>query len=87
MADSAVENLRNAKTSIRYLSCEPLLNVIRLKSADLNWVIIGAQTGPGSKQPANQWVENLTKDARNLKAAVFYKPNLVWHKPPREFPI
>ncbi len=71
---------------VRFLSAEPLLGRLRIGGWKPDWVIIGAQTGPDAMQPNKKWVEDLTRDARACGAAVFYKPNLEWKNPPREFP-
>jgi len=72
--------------AVTFISAEPLLGPVRLNGWRPNWVIVGAQTGPGRNQPDRRWVRDLTADARKANAAVFYKPNLVWDSPPREFP-
>lgn len=87
MADNAMMHLQSVKASVKFLSVEPMLRPVRLeRSRILDWVIIGAMTGPGRKQPDPEWVRNITKDARASGAAVFYKPNLIWDNAPREFP-
>lgn len=69
------------------MSCEPLLEEIKLASdTKIDWVIIGAQTGPGGKQPEKTWVDKLTRQTEEMGSAIFYKPNLVWQNPPHEFP-
>jgi len=70
---------------IRFLSVEPMLGPVRLEWFP-SWIIIGAQTGPGSKPPERQWVEDLTEQARAYGIPVFHKPNLGPGFNLREFP-
>jgi protein gp37 len=87
--------LHRMDDNITFISAEPMLGPIRLGQERYghvptyrpDWVIIGAQTGPGGRQPEQRWVEDLTRDAWERGAAVFYKPNLVWPgDSPRDFP-
>lgn len=87
MADNAINELKKAKAKIKFLSCEPLSDSIRLSGANtINWLIIGACTGRHAFQPDKTWVQNLTNDGRKFNHAIFYKPNLQWQNPPREYP-
>jgi protein gp37 len=70
---------------ICFLSIEPMLGPIQLTWKP-DWLIIGAQTGPGAKPPERQWVEDLTTQAAGLGVAVFHKPNLGPGFDLREFP-
>lgn len=68
----------------RFVSAEPLLEDIaeEIDYRELDWIIIGAMTGPGSKkhQPKIEWIENLISKARKNDIKIFMKPNLkdVW---------
>jgi protein gp37 len=73
MADRALDALGVFEgKSVRYLSCEPLLEPIRLTRCP-EWVGIGARTGRKPFHPPEEWVEILTADARRGGAAVFLK--------------
>lgn len=81
--------LCRAKTSIRFISFEPLLGPVRFGPALnglIDWIIIGAMTGPGAVKPRSYWVKDLTYDARGISAKVFHKDNLKLKKPMREIP-
>lgn len=77
-----------------FLSIEPLLrpmgeNATALHGVD--WVIIGAMTGPGSDQhrPERAWVEDIVEQCRAHNIPIFMKGNLasVWGEPLiQEFP-
>ncbi len=77
---------------VRFLSIEPLSGeVARLISANglppgADWVIIGAQTGPGAKPPNPDWVQAILDKTRERNVPVFLKDNLNWPDKVQEFP-
>lgn len=46
----------------------------------LNWVVVGAQTGPGAVPPRREWVQSIVDQCRAAGVPVFLKGNLrqVW---------
>jgi len=84
--ERAMAVLPNVKANVRFISAEPLLEPVR-QTKHIEWTIIGAQTGRGAHQPPVEWVNNLSADARKFGSSLFYKPNLNWSKPPREYPL
>lgn len=54
----------------------------------VNWLILGAMTGPGSKdrQPKPEWIEGLVDQARAANVPVFLKDNLHWPEKIQEWP-
>jgi protein gp37 len=68
-----------------FVSIEPLLghfgDIMRT-----HWVIIGAQTGPGAKQPKSEWVQNIIDQCRAAGVPVFLKNNLNWPEKIQEWP-
>ncbi len=66
-----------------FISIEPMLESFRFHREGIvpeiaNWIILGAMTGPGSKQhqPKRKWVENVVKTARVSGVPVFMKDSL-----------
>jgi len=57
--------------------------------ADLDWVIIGAQTGRGPKPPLSEvhkWAQEIIDAADSAGIKVFLKDNLQWPVERREWP-
>jgi protein gp37 len=55
-----IEQLRKVPASIRFLSVEPLLGPIsRLPLQGIHWVIVGGESGPGSRNMDPQWVRKI----------------------------
>lgn len=63
-------------SSVRFLSCEPLLGPLDLSSVlgprKINWVIVGGESGPRSRSMEAEWVRSL-RDQCESKASFFFK--------------
>lgn len=65
-----------------FVSIEPMLEEFPASSDDtvkkVDWVIMGAMTGPGSNdhQPRREWVESLVADSKSAGVPVFMKGSL-----------
>jgi protein gp37 len=92
-ADPAMTFARRSATEIQFASVEPMLGRIDLKGPDHwapDWLIIGAQTGPGAKLPEVHWVRRLTDQAVERGIPVFHKRSLLALSPKfnrRELPL
>ena len=52
----------------------------------IDWIIVGAQTGPGAVPPLTKWVMDIIGQARLTNLPVFLKYNLKWPKKIQEYP-
>jgi protein gp37 len=70
-----------------FVSIEPLLAPLGDMGCEEwpSWVIVGAQTGPGSKQhqPQREWIQNIVEQCRAAGVPVFLKNSLasIWGEP------
>ena len=53
----------------------------------LDWLIIGAQTGPGAVKLNPVWTSSVIFQARNAGTPIFVKDNCNWPEVIREFPV
>lgn len=81
-----VNSLIRCDARIKFVSFEPLLEDVLPRDDFLlptlkfiDWVIVGALTGPGRKKhfPRKEWVNNIIRGARAYKLPVFIKDNLL----------
>jgi protein gp37 len=80
--------LEKAKVPIRFISFEPLLtDMPGLVLNGVDWVIVGAQTGPGATKPQPRWIERIIETAGHANVPVFLKDNVCWSEPVRQWPI
>jgi protein gp37 len=64
---------------IRFLSCEPLLGPLpSLDLTDLDWVIVGGESGPGARPMHSDWVRDLRDRCRAAGVAFFFKQWGAW---------
>jgi protein gp37 len=69
-----VELLRQAPAGIRFLSVEPLLEdlgIVNLR--DIDWVIVGGESGPKARPMDPEWVRSLRTQCVNSGVAFFFK--------------
>lgn len=52
----------------------------------IEWVIVGAETGPGAKPPEPEWVQSIINQCRDAGIPLFLKNNLNWPMKIQEFP-
>jgi protein gp37 len=78
--------LPKVEAPVRFISAEPLLFKPTRMSKVIDWVIIGAQTGPGAPPVDPYAVQRLTLMSRRLGVPVFHKNNLGKLAQHKEFP-
>ena len=69
-----IEQLRDTAAAVRFLSVEPLLE--DLGSFDLkqmDWVIVGGESGPRARPMAPEWVQGIHALCREAKVPFFFK--------------
>ena len=91
IASWALLNLPDVDASVRFLSCEPLLEQfnkpILQDIKQLNWLILGGRTGRKKFFPPEEWIKEIEQAADAAGIPVFEKPNLRAEGPFRqEFP-
>lgn len=68
------DHLRDTAAAVRFLSLEPLLEPVpTLNLAGIDWVIVGAESGPGARPMDNRWAANIVGRCRDAGVAVFVK--------------
>ena len=83
-------NIQDAR--IRFMSLEPFLNrfcyedLIEIEWDDLDWVIIGGQTGKRKVIPTKVKIDDVIKRCRDYGVSVFIKDNCNYPEKIQEFP-
>lgn len=74
-AEKRIDLLLNAPAAVRFLSCEPLLGPIDLQPwvADLDWVIVGGESGPKARAIDPAWTRQLRDQCRAAGVPFFFK--------------
>tara|TARA_B100000614_G_scaffold261686_1_gene292031 strand:- start:995 stop:1711 length:717 start_codon:yes stop_codon:yes gene_type:complete len=69
-----VDRLREVPAEIRFLSLEPLLGPLdRMDLTNINWVIVGGESGPGARPIEQQWVLNIKTQCVQKSVPFFFK--------------
>jgi protein gp37 len=69
-----VERLRKIPAAVRFVSFEPLLERIDTGGmAGIDWVICGAETGPGARHMSQDWALSLLDQCRGYGTKFFMK--------------
>jgi protein gp37 len=71
---SRIDNLRRTRAKTKFLSLEPLLGP--LDDLDLNgidWVIVGGESGPGSRTMKREWVRSIRDQCIEEGVAFHFK--------------
>lgn len=74
-----IDFLRNLKASVKFLSCEPLLEDLGILNLDnINWVIVGGESGNKARPMSEKWVISIREQATRQGIAFFFKQWGTW---------
>jgi len=69
-----IDALRSTSARIKFLSLEPLLGPLHsLDLSDIQWVIVGGESGPGARPMDPSWVKDLRDQCQLAKVPFFFK--------------
>ena len=75
--EKPLDTLRKSSAAMKFISFEPILgDSFPEDLSGIDWVIIGAQTGPGAKEVNQQAVEKLVDLIMSNNIPLFVKPNI-----------
>ncbi len=68
------DHLRETSAAVRFLSLEPLLGPLpSLDLTDIDWVIVGGESGPGARPMHPEWVRDIRDRCVDAKVPFFFK--------------
>lgn len=69
-----IDYLRKVPATVRFLSLEPLLGPLPgLNLSDIDWVIVGGESGPGARPMDPAWVTDLRDQCLRADVPFFFK--------------
>ena len=69
-----IDDLRKTGAKIKFLSLEPLLGPLKkLNLKNIDWVIVGGESGPYSRPMDQKWVLDIHNQCRKAKVPFFFK--------------
>ena len=73
-AQTRIPHLANTNAAVRFLSCEPLLGPTpNLPMSEIHWVIVGGESGHGSRPIDKQWVLDIHTQCQLADVPFFFK--------------
>lgn len=84
-----IVNLKTSKNdNIKYVSYEPMLDNSYVPIAGIDWLILGALTGPGANKykPKDEDVKKIIERCQIYNVPLFMKHSLGWHNPIQQYP-
>lgn len=66
-------HLAATSARVKFVSAEPLLGPTRLELSGIDWLIVGAESGPAARPMELDWVRSLRDQASVSDAAFFFK--------------
>lgn len=74
-----IDYLRNLSASVKFLSCEPLVEDLgKLDLTGIDWVIVGGESGPQARPMKEEWALNIMKQVEVQDARFFFKQWGTW---------
>lgn len=69
-----IDHLRDSCAQIKFLSLEPLLGPMQnLNLKDINWVIVGGESGPGARRIQEEWIKDIRDQCLSSNVPFFFK--------------
>ncbi len=69
-----IDHLRKTNAQVKFLSLEPLLGPLqKLDISGIDWVIVGGESGPGSRPVKEEWITEIRDQCLAAKVPFFFK--------------
>ena len=69
-----IEDLRNVRAAVRFLSVEPLLEDLgKMNLRGVDWMIVGGESGAGARPMKKEWVLRLRDQCQSSEIPFFFK--------------
>lgn len=74
-----IDYLRNLDATVKFLSCEPLLEDLgELNLQGIDWVIVGGESGPKARPMHPSWATHVMHQVEEQGSAFFFKQWGTW---------
>ena len=69
-----IQHLQQTNAAVKFLSLEPLLAPLdRLNLVNIDWAIVGGESGPGARVMNKEWVRSIRDQCRRAGVAFHFK--------------
>ena len=74
-----IDYLRHLDASVKFLSCEPLIEDLEsINLEGIDWIIVGGESGPKARPMMLDWVVNIKRQVELQGSAFFFKQWGTW---------
>jgi len=74
-----IDALRKLPASVRFLSCEPLIDAMgEMDLTNIDWVIVGGESGPKARPMKEEWVLQIQTQCEKHGSTFFFKQWGTW---------
>jgi len=74
-----IDALRELKATIKFLSCEPLIDALgEMNLSGIDWVIVGGESGPKARPMKEEWVLQIQAQCEKQCSTFFFKQWGTW---------
>lgn len=74
-----IDALRGLQASIKFLSCEPLIEAVgEMDLTGIDWVIVGGESGPKARPMKEEWALQIQTQCEKQGSAFFFKQWGTW---------
>lgn len=74
-----VDYIRDINASVKFISCEPLLDDIgEINTKGIDWIIVGGESGNCARPMKEEWVVSIKEQATRGSVAFFFKQWGTW---------
>ena len=74
-----IDHLRDLDATVKFLSCEPLIEDLgKLNLDSIDWIIVGGESGSKARPMKLEWVTNIRQQVEQQGAAFFFKQWGTW---------
>ncbi len=70
---SRIDHLRGTGALVKFLSCEPLLGPLQLDLDDMDWVIVGGESGYRARPMRADWARDVREQCARAEVPFFFK--------------
>ena len=68
-----IDDLKSTPAAVKFLSCEPLLGPLTLDLGDLDWIIVGGESGYRARPMRLEWARSIRDQCRIASVPFFFK--------------
>jgi len=69
-----IKDLSDTPAHVKFLSVEPLIGAVEnLYLKNIDWVIVGGESGPGARPVKKEWIDFVRKECKKAKTPFFFK--------------